>query len=47
MSTNERLVRQIKEQIEMTGSQVKRRMKLIQMELLEELNDQSGKGIDL
>ena len=47
MSTNEKLVKQIQEQIALAGVQVKQRMKLVQAELLEELNDQSGKGIDL
>ena len=47
MSTNEKLVKQIQEQIEITGSQVKRRMKLVQMEILEALDNENGQGIDL
>ena len=47
MSKNEKLVKQIKDEIEITGSQVKQRMKLIQMELLEELNDESDKRTNL
>jgi hypothetical protein len=47
MSTNDKLVHQIREQISMAGIQVKQRMQLIQAELLEELNDGDGKGIDL
>jgi hypothetical protein len=47
MSTNDKLVFQIKEQISMAGAQVKQRMKDIQLELLEELSNEDGKGIDL
>ena len=48
MSTNDKLVFQIKEQISMAGAQVKQRMKDIQLELLEELNDEHGNnGVDL
>lgn len=47
MSKNDKLVKQIKDQIEITGSQVKQRMKLIQMEILEELDNEKGHGINL
>jgi hypothetical protein len=47
MSTNDKLVFQIKEQISMAGAQVKQRMKDIQLELLEDLENENGKGIDL
>ena len=47
MSKNEKLVKQIKDQIAITGTQVKQRMKLIQMELLEELKDENDRGISL
>jgi len=47
MSTNDKLVKQIQEQISLAGVQVKQRMKKIQLELLEELNDESGNGVSL
>jgi hypothetical protein len=47
MSTNDKLVHQIREQISMAGAQVKQRMQFIQAELLEELNDEHGNGVDL
>jgi len=47
MSTNDKLVKQIQEQISLAGVQVKKRMKKIQLELLEELNDESGNGVSL
>jgi hypothetical protein len=47
MSNNDRLVKQIKEQISIAGAQVKQRMKDIQLELLEELKDESDKGFGL
>lgn len=45
MSDNDKLVKQLQEQIILTGAQVKQRMKLVQMELLEELDN--GKSVDL
>jgi hypothetical protein len=47
MSDNDRLVKQIQEQIALAGVQVKQRMKLVQAELLEELKDEHDKGFDL
>ena len=47
MSTNDKLVFQIKEQISLAGAQVKQRMRDIQLELLEELKDEHDRGIDL
>jgi hypothetical protein len=47
MTDRDQLVKQLQEQIILTGSQVKQRMKLVQMELLEELKDEHGNGIDL
>jgi len=47
MTKNERLVKEIKDKIEITGSQVKQRMKLVQMELLEELKNERDGGINL
>jgi hypothetical protein len=47
MSDNDKLVKQLQEQIILTGSQVKQRMKLVQMELLEELKDEHDRGVDL
>ena len=47
MSTNDKLVQQIQEQISLAGVQVKQKMKQVQLELLEELNDESGNGINL
>ena len=49
MSTNDKLVFQIKEQISLAGAKVKQRMRDIQFELLEDLGNENenGKGIDL
>lgn len=47
MSTNDKLVKQIQEQISLAGVQVKERMQKIQLELLEELDNEDGKGISL
>lgn len=47
MSTNDKLVFQIKEQISLAGAQVKQRMHDIKLELLEELGNENGNGVDL
>jgi len=47
MDKNELLVGKIKEQISLAGVQVKQRMQKIQLELLEELNNENGNGVDL
>jgi hypothetical protein len=47
MTDNDKLVKQIQEQISTTGSLVKERMRKIQIELLEELNDEHGTGFTL
>lgn len=44
---NNKLVKAIQEQISLTGSQVKQRMKQVQLEILEELNDEHNRGINL
>ena len=47
MTDNDKLVKQIQEQISLAGVQVKERMRKVQLELLEELDNEDGKGINL
>ena len=44
---HDKLVKQLQDQIFITGSQVKQKMQLIQKELLEEIRDEHDKGTDL
>jgi hypothetical protein len=44
MSTNDKLVQQIQEQIALAGVQVKQKMRDVQLELLEELGHENGNG---